>query len=132
MTNDVAKIEFTLRQFSAACNAGDQNAIERTLDDDVVFMPPDAPAVSGKETVVQWVQSAVFDLFHQKLQMNLGQAQVVDAEALVTGSFSLEMTPKSGSNTVKGVGKHMAVFKKQADGSWKYLKAIWNFDRPLA
>ena len=132
MPNDVAKIKQTLRQFAAACTAGDSDAVQKTFDNSVIFMPPDAPKVSGKKAVTAWAQSAVFDLFRQKLRMNLVRAQVTGAQALVTGSFSVEMTPKSGGNTIKGTGKHMALFKKQKDGSWKYAQAIWNYDNPPA
>jgi uncharacterized protein (TIGR02246 family) len=130
MPNDVAKIKQTLRQFAAACTAGDTDAFKETLVNDVVFMPPDTPKLSGKKATAAWAQSAVFDQVRQKLRMNLARAQVLGAQAVVTGAFSVEITPKSGGNTVKGVGKHMAVFKKQKDGSWKYAQAIWNYDKP--
>ena len=132
MPNDVAKIKLTLRQFSAACTAGDIDAFRKTLSNEVVFMPPDTPKISGKKAVAAWAQSAVFDQVRQKLKLNLGRAQLKGAQALITGSFAVEITPKAGGNTVKGVGKHMAVFKKQKDGSWKYAQAIWNFDKPPA
>jgi uncharacterized protein (TIGR02246 family) len=130
--NDVKKIRQTLRAFAAACTAGDSDAVLTTFADGVVFMPPDAPKVSGKKAVAAWAQLAVFNQFQQKLRLNLGRAQVSGAQALVTGSFAVEMTPKAGGITVKGIGKHMAVFKKQKDGSWKYAQAIWNFDKPPA
>jgi uncharacterized protein (TIGR02246 family) len=132
MPNDVTKIKHTLRQFAAACNAGDSGAVQKTFDSGVVFMPPDALKVSGKKAVAAWAQSAVFDVVRQELRINVGRAQFFGAQALVTGSFSVEMTPKAGGPTVKGKGKHMAMFKKQRDGSWKYAQAIWNFDKPPA
>ena len=132
MPNDLAKIKLILRQFSEACTAGDVDAFRKTLANEVVFMPPDTPRLAGKKAVAAWAQSAVFDQVQQKLKLNLGRAQVSKGQALVTGSFAVEITPKAGGNTVKGVGKHMAVFKKQKDGSWKYAQAIWNFDKPPA
>jgi uncharacterized protein (TIGR02246 family) len=130
--NDVAKIEDALRQFAAACTAGDSGAAGNTFDEGVVFMPPDTPKIAGKKAVTAWMQSAVFDVMKQKLQMNLGQAQFFGDQAFITGTFNLEMTPKSGGQTVKGTGKHMALLKKQKDGSWRYAQAIWNFDKPPA
>jgi uncharacterized protein (TIGR02246 family) len=132
MPNDAAKIEEALRQFAAACTAGDSGAAAKRFDEGVVFMPPDSPEIAGKEAVTAWMQSAVFNVMKQNLKMNLGQAQFFGDQAVITGSFSVEMTPKSGGRTVKGTGKHMAQFKKQKDGSWKYARAIWNFDKPPA
>ena len=130
--NDVAKIRHTLREFAAACTAGDRDALQKTFDNGVVFMPPDTPRISGKKAVTAWAQSGVFDVVQQKLQMKLGRAQFFGKQAFITGSFNVEITPKAGGNTVKGAGKHMALFKKQKDGSWKYAQAIWNFDKPPA
>jgi ketosteroid isomerase-like protein len=132
MANDVAKIKQTLRQFSAACTAGDSDGVMKTFANGVVFMPPDSPRISGKRAVGAWAQTAVFDQVRQKLRVDLGHAEISGAQAWVTGSFRLEITPKAGGSTVKGMGKHMAVFKKQKDGSWKYAQAIWNFDKPPA
>ena len=132
MPNDVAKIKHTLREFAAACNAGDSSAVQKTFDAAVVFMPPDAPKVSGKKAVAAWAQTAVFDMFQQNLRINLGRAQFFGKQAFITGTFKLDMTPKAGGQTVKGTGKHSAMFKKQKDGSWKYAQAIWNFDKPPA
>jgi hypothetical protein len=32
---------------------------------------------------------------------------------------------------MRTTGKFMNVFRKQADSSWKYAQAIFNFDKPL-
>jgi ketosteroid isomerase-like protein len=104
----------------------------KTYAEGVIFMPPDGPKLSGKKTIATWQKTAYFDPFNSKLQMKLGHADVFGTQAFITGSFNLEMTPKAGGNTLKGTGKHMALLKKQKDGSWRYAKAIWNFDKPPA
>jgi len=132
MPNDIAKIRQMLRQYADACTAGDADAVQKTYDNGVVFMPPDMPKISGKKTIASWQKATYFDPFKSRLQMKLGRADVFGKQAFITGTFSLEMTPKSGGGTLKGVGKHMALLKKQKDGSWKYAQAIWNFDKPPA
>jgi ketosteroid isomerase-like protein len=47
--NDVAKIKRVQSEFAKACNADDIEAWQKTLGNDVVFMPPDTPKVSGKK-----------------------------------------------------------------------------------
>lgn len=132
MPSDVAKIKRVQSQYVAACNADDIDAWQTILGNDFVFMPPDAPKVSGKKAAAAWCKGAFFDPFKMKLRARLADIKVFGAHASAIGSFSLDLTPKSGGNTVKGVGKFMGVFKKQKDGSWKYAQAIWNFDKPRA
>ena len=132
MPNDVAKIKSNVRQFVAACNAGDADALQKTLTNDVLFMPPDAARLKGSKATAAWSKKTFFDPFWNKLRIKFDRVQVVGSQAFGSGPFSLELTSKSGGNTIKGVGKHMAVFKKQKNGSWKYAQAIWNFDKPPA
>ena len=40
------------------------------------------------------------------------------------------MAPEEGK-TVKAEGKFLMVFEKQADGSWKIVRDIFNFNAPL-
>src|SRR5262245_58208272 len=132
MPDDIAKIRQMLRAYADACTAGDADAVQKTFADGVVFMPPDIPKLSGKKKIASWQKATYFDPFTNKLRMKLGRAQVFGKQALITGSFNLEITPKAGGTTLKGTGKHMAVLAKQKDGSWKYAEAIWNFDKPPA
>ena len=130
--NDVAKIKANVRRYVAACNGGDADAFQKTLTNDAVFMPPDAPKLKGNKATAAYVKQTYFDPFRNKLRITFSRMQVIGSQAYGYGPFSLELTSKSEGNTIKGVGKHMAVFKKQKDGSWKYAQAIWNFDKPPA
>ena len=132
MPNAVARIRSNVRRYVAACNAGDADAFQKTLMNGAIFMPPDTPRMKGNKKIAAWGKETLFDPFHNKLQIKFDRIQVIGAQAFGYGPFSLELMPKSGGPTVKGTGKHMAMFKKQRDGSWKYAQAIWNFDKPPA
>ena len=132
MPNDVAKIKANVRKYVAACNVGDSEAFQKTLTNDAIFMPPDAPRLSGNKKIAAYVKGSYWDPFQNKLRITFSRIQVIGSQAFGYGPFSLELTPKSGGKTIKGAGKHMGVFKKQRDGSWKYAQAIWNFDKPPA
>jgi ketosteroid isomerase-like protein len=43
MPDNDTKIKNTIRQWIAACNAGDAEAFQNTLTSNFVWMPPDAP-----------------------------------------------------------------------------------------
>ena len=102
MPDDVAKIRQMLRQYADACTAGDADAVRKTFAGGVVFMPPDMPKISGKKAIAAWQKTTYFDPFQSKLQMKLGRGEVFGKQALITGTFGLEMMPKSGGATLKG------------------------------
>jgi uncharacterized protein (TIGR02246 family) len=132
MPNDVAKIRSVVRQYIAACHADDIDALAKTLANDMVFMPPNAPKSVGKKAVLAATKAGFFDPFKIKLKVKNDRVQVFGSQAVASGSFANELTPKSGGDPVKGVGKQMAVFRKQRDGSWKYAQLIFNYDKPPA
>ena len=73
-----------------------------------------------------------FDPYDIRFQAKFDDVQVLGSQAVAPGSFSLDLKPKAGGEQVQRTGKFMNVLRKQADGSWKYAQAIFNFDRPLA
>jgi len=66
MPNDVAKIKGVQSRYVAACNADDIDVWQTILANDFVFMPPDAPKVSGKKAAAAWCKGAFFDPFKMK------------------------------------------------------------------
>jgi len=132
MPNDVAKIKGVQSQYVAACNADDIDAWQTILGNDFVFMPPDAPKVSGKKATAAWAKGTLFDPFKMRPRVKFDRVDVFGSQAFAPGSFTFDLTPKSGGNTIKSVGKAISGFKKQRDGSWKYSRVIWNYDKPPA
>ena len=90
MSTDVAGINATLEQYVAAVNAADAEVYAKTLTDDVVFMPPDSPRLSGRQAVVDWAKSGFFDPFTIRFQAAFDEVQVFGSQAVATGSFSLD------------------------------------------
>ena len=128
---DIEKIRQLNSQWVSAVNAGDLAAWQKTFTGDFVWMPPDMPKLSGKKAVTQFAKTAFFDPYKVKLTQRLGKVEVFGPRALASSSFQLELTPKGGGETKKGVGKFMFVCLKDK-GSWKLTQAIWNLDKPLA
>lgn len=131
MSSDLDGINAVRGQYVDAVNAGNLEAYGATLADDVVFMPPDSPVVSGKAAVVAWVKRDFIDPFKIQFQAKFNEVHVFGSLAFASGSFTLDLTPKSGGKQIQTTGKFMNVFRKQSDGSWKYAQAIFNFDKPM-
>jgi len=129
---DVAKIKSIVRAYCAAANSDNPDAWQKTLDDKVLWLPPDAPKLMGRKAVVAFSKERFFDPYKIKLSVKLNNLKVHGAKAFASGSFSSSLTPKAGGDTINLTGKHMCEFRKQKDGSWKYGELIWNNDKPLA
>lgn len=111
----------------AAEVAGNADGMLALLADDVVNMPPDAPAVIGKP--------AVSDMFRTFLQSTSIAVQYDSQEVVVSGDWAFDrrtysgtMTPKAGGAAVSETGKYLWVLHKDAAGSWKFARIIWNTD----
>jgi ketosteroid isomerase-like protein len=130
--NDVAKIKALVRRYVTACNAGDAGGLEDCLSGNAALMPPDVPKLSGKKAIARWAKETYFDVFENELMIKLDHVLVFGRHAFGTGRFAIALVPKAGGGKMKGAGKHMNTFEKQKDGSWKYTRSIWNFDKPLA
>lgn len=129
--NDVAAINRLSRQWVSAVNAGDADAWQETFTKNFVWMPPDVQKLVGRKAVTAFGKTAFLDPFKLCLKQKLGEVKIFSPQALAIGSFTIDMTPKSGGDTIKRSGNFMWVFQKEKR-SWKISKAIWNFDRPPA
>ena len=118
-------------QMVAAINAGDLAAWLAFFTDDATMMPPNAPAVVGKEAIREFAAEVIaspdFAVAHK-----LGKVEVSRSGDLAYLSYAYELTLNDPEgNPVTDRGKDISVLKKQPDGAWKIVIDIWNSNQPL-
>lgn len=126
---DISAINDLLDQYASSINAGD---IERWITlwaEDGIQMPPDNPAVVGKENIKAGLQST-FDLYDFKMTINSEEVRVAGNWAFARGNYTYTLTPKQEGKTIKGNGKYLSILAKQADGSWKFSRDCFNNNAP--
>ena len=91
-------------------------------------MPPGLPALASK-SVIEADFKALFD-------SNAATHRTFDADRQTAGDFAIEraryeptIRPRHGSAAVHEAGKHLVVYRRQTDGSWKVFWEIWNSDK---
>ncbi len=119
-----------LEQWIAAVNAGDIDAWLATLADDATVMPPNEPAVTGKEALGPWMVQTFFDPFNVQLSCTFDDVDPAGDMVFARGSYDLSLAPKDGAQVIEDSGKFVNVFKRQQDGSFKYAIAMWSSNNP--
>ena len=91
-------------------------------------MPPGLPALLSRSTI-----KADFKAFFES---NTATHRTFDADRKIAGDFAIEraryeatIRPNDGSAAVHEAGKHVVVYRRQADGNWKVFWEIWNSDK---
>jgi uncharacterized protein (TIGR02246 family) len=126
---DVEAIERVNVDLIEAFNAGDTSAAVALVMDDAVDLPPNRPAVVGKEAIRAFVQSD-FDRFTWDFTDEIVEVEVSGDLAVMWTKYSVTLTPKDGGEPVESGGNWLKVLKRQSDGSWKFSRNIWNRDSP--
>jgi len=128
---DVIAIEKVLNQYAVAVNTGDLELYLSLHTDDVVKMPPNAPATFGKEELRANMEP-LFDDFTCEMTINGEETQVDGDLGYSWCTYTLSITPKAGGETIiaEPDGKALGIYKRQADGSWKLSHDCYNSNVP--
>ena len=130
MSTESDAINAVAQEYISACNSGDLNKWVGTLTDDIVFLPPDQPLVTGKNAVRGWIKENFFDPFRMKLNFSFDEIEVVGSTACTYGRFTLALSPTAGGADTQLVGKFIDIFSRGSDGTWKFARVIFNLDKP--
>jgi ketosteroid isomerase-like protein len=95
--------------------------------EDAIELPPNQAAVQGKAAIQAWEEAfPPFSNFQvQSLEIG-GQGDL----AYDRGTYSMTVTPP-GTAPIEDRGKYLTICRKQADGSWKIARVMFNSDLPL-
>jgi len=123
-------LEAKAAAFAAAVNAGQPDVIAALYREDATLMPPDMPAVAGRDNI----RAAFEGLMATMVPGTTMAFEVVDVSAngplaVERGSWVMTIpTPDGGSTAMRG--KYLIEWHK-VDGEWLIAKDIWNNDAPL-
>lgn len=125
---DLAAIRTVLEGEITAANAGDAEAFNAILTDDVVVMAPNQAVVAG-QAAHQWVRDLMTAVSIQ-LDSYEDDELVVDGDlAYHRYTFRWIVTP-AGADPFVERGKGVHILRRQPDGSWRMSHDIWNLDTP--
>ena len=113
-------------RYASSLNTGDISRWLELWTEDGVQMPPDEPAVVGKEQI-RARNSAVLDQFTFNME-NITNLEAEESGDLgfARGRFNAILTPKGGGDPLVVDGKFLTILRKQADGSWRIHRDAFN------
>jgi ketosteroid isomerase-like protein len=114
-------------QFTTAHLAGNWTGFDSILAEDVVFLPPNATAVEGRQAVVGFLQAFPRLSAFTATVTDLGGSGNL---AFARGTYTFTTAPDSGA-PMTDQGKFLAIHRRFPDGIWRITKDIWNSDLPL-
>lgn len=103
-------------------NTGDITAIADHLAEDIVLMPPGTPPIAGKEAVAEGLTGASDADIDQKCEGLFVSGNLAVDRITITGSRD----PSACDDVVDVSLKGVDVYRREADGAWKCIIAIWN------
>jgi uncharacterized protein (TIGR02246 family) len=112
-------------QFEAAENAGSADQFRSYFADDLVMMGPNEPPVTGGDSVAALMRK-FHDAFTVQVEYNSQEIVVFGDWAFDRGTERYTLTPKAGGETIQKSGNYLYLYQRQADGSWKQSRVIWN------
>ncbi len=131
-TNEVrAAIAAIDKKFMEDANRGDAAAGAAAYTDDAILMPPNHSPLEGKQAIEQYLAEIAPQFKASNFQLSILEVDVQGNTTIVRGTFSANITIPGVEAPMEDRGKTLQVWKKQADGSWKIHRDIWNSNMPI-
>ncbi len=112
--------------WSKAALAGDLDKTVSFYADDAIVLPPNEPAVTGKDNIRN-LWKGFFDSL-QSISWNTTRVEVAKSADMAATTGSYELTMKDGT---KDHGKYCEVWQKKGD-TWKVSTDMFSSDLPAA
>jgi uncharacterized protein (TIGR02246 family) len=129
---DMAAIEELHKRDAAAAKKGDLATLAELWTDDAVALPPGEPPVIGIDAIRKWLakgqpDSSAVEVIDYVLDFK--EIKILGDEAIEWGRTSVALRPRGASSISRASGNLMRVLKRQADGSWRVSRSVWNLER---
>jgi uncharacterized protein (TIGR02246 family) len=134
-STDVENIRQISVRIDSAYATGNGAAMAALVTDDVIWMPPEEPTITGRSAVEERytkmfgeLRNRFKDITHS---LEVEEVRVCGDWAMSRGRWRLEMTLMAVPRTIVVTGKNTHIYRRQPDGHWLIARNIWNSDAPV-
>jgi ketosteroid isomerase-like protein len=112
-------------------NAGRIEAMLGRYQDDVVVSAPGAPDIAGKEAWRQALATSLPPGMPMKLRFDTAELEIAGDLAYERGTYAIEIgDPANTAQLMTIPGRHIHIFRRQPDGTWKGWRLFENSEDP--
>ncbi len=122
-------ISATNRQFEEALARGDAAGCAAVYTEEARIMPPDSPVQTGRQAAQQVWQS-VIDIGVTGVSLQTLDFEEMGDRAVERGAATVDIQGEGGQ-TMQASAKFIVLWRRQADGAWKWHWDCFNFDAPM-
>ena len=130
MAADRAAIDKLRSGYQSAFSSNDASAAAAYFTETAVSMPPNREALIGRQAITDDMVT-MFEGMGAELTISSEEVEVAGDWAFDRGTYAMKLTPKGDGDPMEDKGKYIVILEKQADGSWKLAREVWNSDHPL-
>lgn len=128
---EVATLQGTDEQWSAAAGRKDLAATVAFYADDAVMLPPNAPIIADQNSIRQaW--AAMLGPSTTSMSWRASKTEVAKSGELgyIYGAYQDSVQDPKGGPPVRDTGKFVEIWKKQPDGKWKCIVDAFSSNLP--
>jgi ketosteroid isomerase-like protein len=109
--------------------AGNRSGVLALCVDDVVWLPPNEPALRGKTAVAAWL-TALPKTRLQRIEITNLQIECAGGLACKLADFATWLDPAEPVSDQPLIGTHLWVLREVAPGRWRVAVVAWSMAEP--
>jgi len=126
---DLAAISAFNERYVQSINDGDISTLSSLTTEGHIMLPPNRAPLVGKAANDE-ANGRVFERFDIDESWTPEETVVAGDWAYQRGTFTVAATAKTGGASSNTTGNFLRIYARQADGSWRMIRDMFNSDRP--
>lgn len=122
---DRASLDSILREHVNAVNSRNADAVLESVTDDIIYLAPQAPPVSGRDSLEAVLRPA-YEEFQPRITMTPQEVEIHGDVAVEWGCLGGELQPLDGGDPIPNEGKYLLVYERQETLGWKIARDVYN------
>ncbi|MCW5844143.1 MAG: SgcJ/EcaC family oxidoreductase [Caldilinea sp.] len=127
-----AEIDALFTEYGDSLAADDAERWIQLWVEDGVQLPPNAPPNVGRDVIFASISGAMEHYAYRDMDIQVDEVLVAGDLAIARGMYTVSLVPRDGSDSILVDGKYTTTFQRQADGTWKIYRDIFNSNVPPA